>query len=151
MKLPVVVCLRPFGSGCRKLPIGVCPPASLPGVPLDETYLPLVAEVLPVAEAVIPIGNDETPDLSAESAVEETDDVKNVLDGMFALFKEPAKTTGVKRITPGRVSQVKAAGRVLKLPSSNTEVEKKQNFLEKLFSPRKREQKKKVKKGLFDF
>lgn len=127
------------------------PPASLPGVPLDDTYLPLVVEVLPVAEAVLPIGNDETPDLSAESAVEETDDVKNVLDGMFALFKEPAKTTGVKRITPGRVSQVKAAGRVLKLPSSNTEVEKKQNFLEKLFSPRKREQKKKVKKGLFDF
>jgi membrane peptidoglycan carboxypeptidase len=75
------------------------PPTGLPGVPLDASYVQ-VAD----AEAPKDAGSDESqaaaiaesPDASAESAVpEQSDDVKNVLNGMFELFeKKPASDPG---------------------------------------------------------
>jgi penicillin-binding protein 1A len=132
------------------------PPTAIAGIPLDGTYQQ-VASAEPVASPVVPQNNDETPDVSVDTAAEQPDDVQNVLDGMFGLFEKPVKQANVKKIAAGRVTRVKNANRTPKIPRvivarpTPIEAKKKRNFLEKLFTPRKRAEKKKEKKGLFGF
>jgi penicillin-binding protein 1A len=131
-------------------------PMSVAGIPLDGTYQ-RVAAIDPLPAQVIPQTTDETPDISTDTAAEAPDDVKNVLDGMFNLFEKPERQASVRKVAAGRVSKVKSAARPNRVPR-NTSLQpeqaagrKKSNFLEKLFRPRKRVEKKKEKKGLFGF
>ena len=111
-------------------------PASLPGIPLDDTY-----SAAPVPVQTLEPGADEAPlELDAVTADNSSDESKYVLNGMFNLFKNnPAPEKSIKTSTAE-----KAAGNSLVLPKTNTSASSKVNFFDRLFG--REPQKKKIKR-----
>ncbi|NMD06934.1 MAG: hypothetical protein GYA66_03030, partial [Phyllobacteriaceae bacterium] len=131
-------------------------PTGIVGIPLDASYVQVAAPAEPLpGEPVV----DEAPDASPESLPEQPDEVKDVLNGMFALFEK--KKSG----QPEALQLKKAQGddaeqktaKAPALPKTNTAkpvvapgTERKTLF-DSLFRSKNRDEKKKKKKTLFNF
>ncbi len=123
-------------------------PASLAGIPLDETYAAVAAAqpntpVQPVVDETGVVTTD-TPDPAAPD-----DSVTVVLNDMFSLFtkdkeqKKPAKTS--------KTDAANAQDQTLVLPDVNTDGSSGKSFLDNLFKSNGQvEKKRKKKKTLFD-
>jgi penicillin-binding protein 1A len=129
-------------------------PIGLAGVPYDESYALAQAEPQPPTEPE-PIA-DETDQgvIGNTPASAKSEDVNNVLNGMFDLFEQTPKVVTAK---PAK----KKPATALVLPKANVKADnepKKRNFIEKIFGgideppPEKKnkKKKKKKKKTLFD-
>jgi penicillin-binding protein 1A len=130
-------------------------PASLAGIPLDETYA--VAATEPPANTTL-IANEETGIITVDTGSQpaNADSVAVVLNDMFSLFE---KKKPVKKATKTKDTKVaKAPDDTLVLPDANADVDSGGTFLEELFIPAEPEKKKKKKKksvlkkvlGIFD-
>ncbi len=123
-------------------------PEALAGLPLDDSYTQ-VAIAEPAVNPVV----DETPDVSADTAVaSSTDEGEDVLKGMFNLFekKRPVASNVQKRKRALRKQRrVAATGdQQLQLPRGNVQRAPRRNFIDSLFDPPERRKKR---KPLFSF
>jgi penicillin-binding protein 1A len=89
-------------------------PTGIVGIPLDASFVQVAAPQLPVTQTD-QSASDETPDSTPESLPEQPDEVKNVLNGMFALFekqpgREKVSSTRKSKNQRGKAPQI-AAGR----------------------------------------
>ena len=119
-------------------------PASVAGIPLDDSYTAVAAVQQPTPEQAP--ATDEVPDSSEVMA---EGDAKDILDGMIALFqkKPTVSAQGKKRSKSRRKVASSGGGGALVLPRANASRKAKGGFIESLFSPRK----KKRRKPLFSF
>ena len=118
-------------------------PASLAGIPLDDTYTVAAAEQ-PANTTLI--ANEETGIITLDTGSQpaNADSVAVVLNDMFSLFekKKPAKNATKTKDT----KVAKASGETLVLPDANARVDSGGTFLEDLLVPVEPEKKKKQKK-----
>jgi penicillin-binding protein 1A len=125
-------------------------PESLAGLPLDDTYTQ-VASLTPTTTAP-PVIVDESPDATADTAsVAEVDPGQDVLNGMFNLFekKRPSVSSGQRKRKSIRVTRKRGnRDQALQLPRANTRKAPRRNFLDSLFDP---PQRKNRRKSLFSF
>ena len=130
-------------------------PASLAGIPLDETYA--VAATEPPANTTL-IANEETGIITVDTGNQpaNADGVAVVLNDMFSLFEKKKPVKKAAKTTDTKVA--KAPDDTLVLPDANANVDSGGTFLEELFIPAEPEKKKKKKKksvlkkvlGVFD-
>jgi penicillin-binding protein 1A len=120
-------------------------PASLAGVPLDDSYTTVAAAV----PAGIEPAAEETPD-TLDAVVAE--DTRDILDGMLALFqKRPARPSdGAKsdKAQAGNRTATRNGAASLVLPKPNVKRKSRSDFIDSLLPPKKR---KKIKIPFFSF
>ncbi len=132
-------------------------PASLAGIPLDDTYAPVlvaaaeVAPELPGASGLPEESGIVTADGENGAAVDST----VVLNDMFSLFKKKNATGAQPRIQTAARAKRNSSGRKtqaqLILPKANTARKTKTSFFDSLFSSESKAKKRKKKKTLFGF
>jgi penicillin-binding protein 1A len=117
-------------------------PEGLAGLPLDDSYTK-VAIAEPPASPIV----DETPDVSADTAIVSTADPgQDVLNGMFNLFEKKRTVTsgGVrKKRALRRQRRVASGDPQLQLPPVNVQRAPRRNFFDSLFNPSQRRKKRK--------
>jgi penicillin-binding protein 1A len=115
-------------------------PASLAGIPLDDTYA--VAAAAPDG-VLVPDEESGIVTLDTGSSPRTAEGVAVVLNDMFSLFeKKPVK----KVAKPKNTKVVKAQDETLVLPGANADVDSESSFMEDLFIPVEPQKKKKKKK-----
>lgn len=125
-------------------------PTGLVGIPLDASFVQ-VAPQEPAPD--IAPASDETPDVSPESLPEQPDDVKNVLNGMFALFeKKKGQQSAEATQKTGAEATDETDGNATDSPDADTaksDVESetgRKTLFDSLFRSKNRDDKKKKKK-----
>jgi penicillin-binding protein 1A len=127
-------------------------PESLAGLPLDGSYTQ-VASLEP--QPTQPIA-EESPDTTADTASAATSDPgQDVLDGMFRLFEKkrnrPVVSSGQRKKKSFRASRKRNnrdRDQALQLPRANTKRAPRRNFLDSIFDPPERRNRR---KPLFSF
>ena len=120
-------------------------PASVAGIPLDDTYT--VAAATKAADA--PLVNDETGAVTVDTGAPTTnaDGVAVVLNDMFSLFEK--KKLQKKATKPQDAAAAQVPDETLVLPSANADAQSEKSFLDNLFIPDEPPKKKKKKKSVF--
>ncbi len=121
-------------------------PASLAGIPLDDTYTVAAAEQPDDGTALV---NDETGIVTVDTGTSpaNADSVAVVLNDMFSLFEK--KKTTKKAAKPKDTKVAKAPDDTLVLPGANAEPDSEGTFIENLLVPDEPVKKKKKKNSLF--
>ena len=119
-------------------------PASLAGIPLDDTYAVAAAEQS--ADGVL-VPDDETGIVTIDTGTPAASagGVAVVLNDMFSLFeKKPVK----KAAKPKNTKVAKTQDETLVLPGANADVDSESSFMQELFVPVEPQKKKKKKKSV---
>jgi len=118
-------------------------PASLAGVPLDDSYAVAVAEQ---PQNTTLIANEETGIITLDTGGQpaNADSVAVILNDMFSLFEKKKPTK--KATKPKNTKVAKAPDETLVLPNANADVDSEGSFIENLFIPVEPDKKKKKKK-----
>jgi penicillin-binding protein 1A len=122
-------------------------PASLAGIPLDDTYA--VAAVEQPQNSTL-LANDETGIVTIDtgSTPANADSVAVVLNDMFSLFEKKKEKKKVAK--PKATVVAKRLDEMLVLPGANADVDSERSFIESLFIPFEPQKKKKKKKSILN-